>query len=279
MKKKKKICAVVGCLHAGSTVGLCPAENSIMLDDGGHYEPSSYQKEIWKHWVEFWRTTKQIATEENSEVVMVFLGDIMDGNHHQTTQIVSSNIAATQMMIAQECIDKAINTLGGAMSSMVFIRGTEAHAGKSGQYEEALARLYEKAVEVNGKKSHWGLTINMGNISIDLAHHGRIGQRAWTKLSGPASIGAETIIHCSIARQNVPDYVIRGHYHQWADTGDTFPKPRVIQIPSWQIPTAYVHRISPINYTRISVGGVIISEQSGARKVGGEVEYSTSISL
>lgn len=256
--------AIVSDLHCGSTVGLIH-ERGVALDDGGHYTPSAEQRELWRLWLSYWDRVRQ-ERKRGDRLIVALLGDLIDGDHHRTSQIVSRNTHATQYRIA-------IEALGTAMAlrpdRIIVIRGTEAHVGASAETEEAIARELDAwTYDDSPIRSHWHLQVESDGVLLDLAHHGRIGQRPWTRLTGPTTLSAQIALAAARAGERIPDIAIRGHYHQVADTGD-LAKPRVIQLPCWQLATSYVHRIAAGSVP--DVGGVIIRTDSGGYNLKWEV--------
>jgi hypothetical protein len=54
----------------------------------------------------------------------------------------------------------------------------------------------------------------------------------------------------------VPRYVLRGHNHLIDDSGDKVEGTRAIAMPSWQLKTAFGHRVAP--GSRSDIGGLIM---------------------
>jgi hypothetical protein len=86
---KPIVLAVVSDLHAGGTTALCPP--SIALDDGGEYNASKAQRWLWQCWGQFWDRAQSVRDEHAATFYQIFNGDLVDGNHHGTTQILSGN--------------------------------------------------------------------------------------------------------------------------------------------------------------------------------------------
>jgi hypothetical protein len=257
--------AVVSDLHCGSTVGLHP-DTPTPLDDGGSYNPSKAQ--LWLHdvWVNYWKSAR--AAAEGGEFHIITAGDLVDGDHHNTTQIVSRHGDA-QMNILQTCFAPILAE--GKIDSFTVVRGTEVHVGKSGSAENTFARwVAGQGVNVTreagtGNHSHWHFRGQYGGKMIDVAHHGRIGSRPWTKNNATLGLAAQIVMEYANQGQLAPELAIRGHYHQWVDTGDAF-RTRVIQMPAFQLATAYVHRVAP--GALADIGGAVIQIENGVLNVG-----------
>src|SRR5690606_36827403 len=167
------VLACVSDLHAGSTVGLCPA-SGIDLDDGGRYEPSKAQRWLWQCWREYWDEVARERDASGAALYVVLHGDVIDGAHHGTTQIVSGNLDV-QGAVARACLEVP-RALG--VDRWFVVRGTEAHVGPSAQAEEGIARwLGAERDRDTGTYSWWHLRLLVHDVLIDAAHHGRTGYR------------------------------------------------------------------------------------------------------
>lgn len=250
--------------HCGSTVGLHP-DTPTQLDDGGSYNPSKAQLWVYDVWKKFWETAKTAA--EGGTFHAITAGDLVDGDHHNTSQIVSRHPNA-QMDILKACFTPVLEQC--AFDSFTVIRGTEVHVGKSGSVENSFGRwLADQGLNVTreagtGNHSHWHFRGSFGGKVLDVAHHGRIGSRPWTKNNATLSLGAQIVMEYANQGQLAPDLAIRGHYHQWVDTGDAF-RTRVIQMPAFQLATAYVHKVAP--GALADIGGAIIQIENGVLNV------------
>jgi hypothetical protein len=254
------VIAVTSDQHCGSTVALCPPR--IELDDGGAYEASKAQRWLWQNWLAFWKQVEKVRAREKAKLYQVFNGDMTDGNHHGTTQILSGN-SSVQGMVVNECMKIP---LGLDPDRMWFIRGTEAHVGKSAEGEEKIAdglRRNKNPIvgdRDSGTSSHWHARLEIDGVRLDFAHHGRMGQRPWTKINVVANLAAEIFYEHSARGEPYPHLAVRSHHHRFADTGSAHPT-RVIQTPAWQLHTAFIHRIAPDSLA--DVGGVIIVIKDG----------------
>jgi hypothetical protein len=95
---------------------------------------------------------------------------------------------------------------------------------------------------------------------LDFAHHGRIGARPWTKGNGVLTLAVEIGYQHFRRGEPHPHLAIRSHFHQHFDTHDAHPV-RVVQMPAWQLHTAFGHRIAPDNLA--DIGGLIVVIRDG----------------
>jgi len=252
VSERPHLWAVVSDLHCNSTVGLCPA-SGVRLDDGGTYMPSNSQVWLWERWLETWARVADLSLELDASLRVVINGDVVDGDHHGTAQIISRNME-TQHETAMAVLDP-VRSL--APDHVFVVRGTEAHVGKSAQFEEAIARwLGAEEDPATGAASWWHLEAESNGSLLDFLHHGRMGQRPWTKMTGPGTLAAEIVLDRTSDGLQPPDIAVRSHHHRWSDSGDNF-RTRVIQIAGWQLSTAFIHRINSAAALP-SIGGLII---------------------
>ncbi len=249
------VLAVTSDHHCGSTVGLCPEE--VQLDDGGKYVASKAQRWLWVNWNTYWDKVAAIRKEHDAKLIQVFNGDMTDGDHHGTTQILSGNPTA-QASVVNEAMQRPRSMKPDAM---FFVRGTEAHVGKSAAFEERIALGLQKdghnviGDPDTGTASWWHAKINVGGWRFDFAHHGRMGQRPWTKPNVVNLLAFQIWTEHGLRGEEPPHFAFRSHLHQWADTFNTYPT-RLIQTPAWQLATAYVHKVAAESIA--DVGGVIV---------------------
>jgi hypothetical protein len=256
--------AITSDQHAGSTVALCPP--SIDLDDGGRYEASAAQRWLWGLWLGYWEWIEQLREKYKAELYQEFNGDMTDGNHHGTTQILSGNSTVQAHVV--DAVMRPPLALG--LDRMFWVRGTEAHVGPSAAYEERIATGLQKdgrpvvGDPETGKASWWHLRAEVEGVRLDFAHHGRGFGRPWTKGTGVGTLAAQIFFeHCE-ADEPFPHLAIRSHYHKHSDSGNQY-RTRVIQTPAWQLQTAYTHKVVPDSVA--DIGGIAVLCRDGQYEV------------
>lgn len=250
------VIAVVSDLHTGSTVGLCPP-GPIELDDGGSYQPSTAQQWLWQCWRDYWAEVERVRDRLKAPLFTVLNGDAFDGDHHGTSQIISRN-PMIQAQVASEVMDvpKAVG-----WDKLFVVRGTESHVGGSGSTEEGLARALGATGDPDtGNASWWHLRMDVQDVRLDFAHHGRTGYRPWTRHNATLLLAAQIFYEHAANGERHPDLAIRSHFHRHSDSHDAHPV-RVLQTPAWQLKTAYVHKVAPESIA--DVGGLIITIEDG----------------
>jgi hypothetical protein len=250
--KKPVVIAISSDHHTGSTLGLCPPEG-VRLDDDGAYKPSKAQAWTWNKWEAFWREVRATRDALKADLWNVYNGDLAEGDHHGTSQIISRN-PEPAAYVSDRVFGVPLE-LGPARQFVV--RGTEAHVGPSGATEEAWARRMKAEKNPETKTwSWWHLRFAVHGVRFDFQHHGRVGTRPWTKMNVVSALAAEIFYEharCSIPH---PHLAIRSHRHQFADTYDAHPT-RVISTAAWQLKTAHAHKVAPESIA--DVGGHIVT--------------------
>src|SRR3954466_7091952 len=84
--------------HCGSSVALCPPK--IELDDGGEYVASRAQQWLWQNWLDFWQRVERVRDREKAKLYQVWNGDLTEGSHHGSTQILSGNSSVQSQVVA-----------------------------------------------------------------------------------------------------------------------------------------------------------------------------------
>lgn len=227
------IVAAVSDLHSNGTTGLCPPR--FTLDDGGDYVASPAQRWLWRNWTDYWQTIANMKRDTGLPVAALVVGDAVDGDHHDTPQIITRN-EADQLRIAIKVMMPVLE-----VADRVFIiRGTESHVGKSAWREEALADDIGAVPSPDGTASWWHLYADFAGVTFDVQHHPESGSmRPWTAGAEVNRISAMLVYEYAGTRDKMPDVAIRAHRHQFRDSGTTHPV-RTFAMPAWQLATAFV---------------------------------------
>lgn len=258
-RPRSTLLACVSDTHAGSTVALHP-DSPTQLDDGGWYHPSLPQRWLWQGWTAYWDRIAELRASHDRLCVLIN-GDIFDGDHHNTSQIVSRNPGAEfdiALRIYQPMLDLRPDNI-------FVVRGTESHVGKSGSMEEAFAARVGATPDPDaGTHSWWHWRADIHGYRVTAAHHGRIGYRPWTRQNAVSMLAAQIFYEHAARGWRHPDLALRSHFHKHQDSYTAHPT-RVIQLPAWQLHTAYTHARLPEELS--DIGGVAVSLRDGSYHV------------
>lgn len=256
-KPRPVLVAVASDCHAGGTTALCP--DAIKLDDGGLYVASKAQQWLMGCWQDYWATIAAKRDDLNAELYVVINGDLVEGDHHRTTQILSGNPnaqAAAWIACAKVFLDLKPDHIA-------IIRGTGAHAGVSASSEEKIAdglRRDKRPIisdSETGSASWWHWRPEIQGVRLDFAHHGRMGRL-------PRTRGSQLVLYAwDITDEHVqsghpiPHLAFRAHNHKKGDTGSAAPV-RVVATGAWQLGTEHVHKVATDSLADIGGAYVVI---------------------
>lgn len=242
----------IGDLHVGSSVALCH-EDGVALEDGGHYMPNAAQLWLWDKWTQIVKRA-EAERKRGAHIVGIFMGEFVDGRHHETTQLASQS-PEIQAAAAVEVFGSFAN----ACHELYVMRGTDAHSGHGAASDFALGRQFGARVDpATGQHAFYHLRLDVAGVNFDVAHHVTLGGDD-VRLYGNA-IKRETAAMAMEWPQ--VDIVLRGHVHRYQDTGEAFGLRRWgFTVPAWQLKTAFTHRIS--RREAFTVGTNLIRIQSG----------------
>lgn len=227
-----------------------------MLDDGQVVQPSKPQLWLWDCWLGVHERVKAIAKDHRADLWAILNGDLVDGPaHHGTTQTMSNHPDA-QSYIAAETFRVTQNL---KPKRLFVVRGTEVHTGQSGSVEESIAHMIgaERDPETH-LWSRWHLRLRVHGLLLDVQHHGKgLGRLPHTKQNGANSL-AWRVFQTHVERNlEPPALVVRSHLHQFADSYGANRRTRGLFLPSFQLKTAYVHRVAADEIA--DVGAVVVT--------------------
>jgi hypothetical protein len=246
--------------HCGCRLGLCPPI-PITLDDGGTYVASEFQRKMWAWWREFWDEWVPKVTR-GEPYDLVHNGDAIDGVHHRSTHQISHNYQ-DQLRIAEIALRPEIEKCRMLGGTYYHIRGTEAHVGQSGIYEEQLAQRLGAKPNDQGQHARWDLWKRVGWAGgplVHLLHHvGTTGSAAHEASAVNAELTAEYVEAARWGRQP-PDFIVRSHRHRSiaVDLNSARGYAAAIVTPAWQGRTPFTWKIPGARISEPQVGGIVI---------------------
>lgn len=197
------------------------------------------QKWLNGSWLDFWRYVWQLAAPEGKKIhriVSIHTGDVIDGNHHGTNQIMHE--VEDQVKLALDMLQP----IRDMSDRMYGILGTEAHAGNSHGAERGIYRTLQV------DQYDYQLTLNIDGCILDVAHHSPMATLpAMYKIIADYDEG-----------QPRPRYILRGDRHVVTDTSEEDRSTRMMILPSWQLKTSFGQKVSTVR--RSDIGGLIIND-------------------
>jgi len=243
---------VISDTHIGSNAGICPP-GGYYLPDNNIYSQNKYQETTWRYWKDFWDKWIPSKIGKSKDVRIVMNGDIIDGYHHDTINIMSTSLPYQQF--AAEDVFKNINHYDG----LYILKGTDAHAGKSGEYEEAIARNVGalKCDETSNNYTDYQLWLKIDKVTFNIAHHiSTTSSAAYETSAGMRELVA-SLVEASQWGRALPNVIVRSHRHRFIPVSIPSLNGRIrcIITPGWQLRTPFVERIDRMRMPHI--GGVI----------------------
>lgn len=243
---------VVSDTHIGSNAGLCPP-SGFMLPDDNRYLPNKFQETTWRYWTHFWNKWVPKTIGKSKKVVVVINGDLIDGVHHETVNIMSTSLEYQQAAAIE--VIKEIDQYDG----LYIVRGTEVHAGKGAASEEMIARAVksEPCVKESNQLTDYQLWLNVNDVPFQIAHHIGVTSSAAYETSAPMRELVAALVEASQWGRPMPRVVVRSHRHRFVPISipSIHGRIRCVITPGWQLRTPHVERIDRMRMPHI--GGVI----------------------
>lgn len=231
LKKLTPLVALFADTHIGSNTAIAPAV--FRNDDNQLIHASPLQIWLLDNWNTVWAEVWERA--KNRPVIAVVNGDLIDGNHHESTQLMPN--IADQEQAAFEILEP----IRHKANRFYVVRGTSAHGGEASHNEKTLS------TRLGADSCSWELLIDINNELYNIAHH--VGARVQTAV--------EECIRSSIKLgERIPNWVFRAHKHVVDDTGTKYSFCRGVTLPAWQLRTGFgfkvsSHRVSDIGLAMV----------------------------
>jgi hypothetical protein len=242
---------VISDLHCGSTVALMPPDYQTL--EGQKVQQSKAQQWLWECWGRF---QKEVEAAVGGEPWALLLnGDLTEGVHHRTVQVVSSDVS-DHVGIAIDVLEP----LAAKATAVFVVKGTECHTHSA---EEAIARrLGARISPITGNHSADRWELEIGGVKTVARHHIPATIRDWLKgMQLSATLISEQAAAAGAGR-DIPRVVLAAHRH----TGGVYRDVGVgvcAVTPPWQLLTRYGHKVVPQAEQAIRCGGMILHYPGG----------------
>jgi hypothetical protein len=252
-------CIAISDTHSGCRLSLLPPEG-IHVDGGGLYLPSAFQLKMWALWREFWdEWVPEVTRGEPFD--LVHNGDALDGCHHNSTTQISHNME-DQQRIGEAVLGPVVALCKASGGTYYHIRGTEAHVGQSGEFEERLARTLGAKPNAEGQHARFDLWKRVGHCLVHFLHHiGTTSSAAHESSAVNAELTAEYVEAARWGREP-PDFIVRSHRHRSiaVDMNSAKGYAAAIVTPAWQGKTPYVWKVPGARISEPQIGGILIRQ-------------------
>lgn len=249
MKKNKPIrkIVVLSDIHCGSTKALLPP--GFVTLEGNRLSLNAMQEWLWLCWE---KTLSFIDKETKGEpFALVLNGDLIEGNHHGTKEIISPDVG--------DHFNAAVQTLAPlakiAAASFV-VRGTEAHVQNS---EAGLGKVLGCQLNQElGIHAFDRLVLELNGVRHVFRHH--IGTSVRRGLAGTQLSAnlAEEQVEAANNGEKIPRVVVCSHRHKFGLYQDT--NGLLVVTPPFQGLTRFGHKV--VSQARTNPGVVILSYEN-----------------
>lgn len=210
-EKVKKHVLILSDTHIGSTIGLWPR---VYTASSGHQiMQNNFQAWLWDCWEDMISRVRQ-ATKDD-KLVLVFNGDIVEGNHHRTTEIMTAE-TDDQVGCAIEVFKDLQEVLKPA--SQYFIRGTECHSKNIESVVGGIVGAVKN--QETGTYSFDHLLLDVNGIYCSFAHHTSCTSRPYLEASAHSIALGVAIMEAARNGDPIPSVIARAHRHRhgvWRD--------------------------------------------------------------
>ena len=234
MKSSPRVLILLSDLHVGATAGLLPP--GFVTFEGNTVEQNPYQKWLWSCWKDCWKWTHDVIGKDEWSAVVN--GDVIDGVHHETREIISSD-AADHSSAAVELLKEYLKDA----SSVYLTEGTNVHVQNSEHGIASSLRWHGvNVVSPNRRKSAWPeLDLSIHGACVLVDHHVATSGKSQNASSKFASTVADIRNRRGAAGWRQPQLIVRAHAHEfgiWNDGNCT-----MVVLPPWQGSTRFGRRV------------------------------------
>lgn len=249
-----KAIIAVSDLHIGSTVGLCLPEMQVV--DGGTYAANPFQLTLYKNWLNFWGEYVPAFTRRARKRVLVINGDVIDGVHHNTVNILSNSLEV-QEAAAIRVIKDIRRICPVKIDELHFVAGTEAHAGQAGECERRIAKETGGAPDGGGEYAPFQRWMEVDGTLFQFAHAIGTTSSAAYESSAPMRELVSSLVEAAQWGRPLPDVLVRSHRHRFIEVPIPTERGRIrlVVTPGWQLRTPFVERVDRMRMPHI--GGVV----------------------
>lgn len=249
-------------MHSGSTMALFPHYRDLQ---GGfwqfkhtRYTPSCKQCDLADHWDAC--ADKTAMARMGKRLIIVGMGDSVDGKHHQTLQLATHN-PDEQMEVHVWLMQRFMKRVGFDRSrgdKFYVLSGTETHTQEK---EDYIARELQAENNPDGSDIFDFLPLEINGKLFWFLHQG----------AGPgkgANIGNSLVswmknkyFELLEAGQRIPDAVISGHYHVPVYTTFTrnYKTIHGVILPPFQLKTRFGYKVAAAERENIGLSTIDIS--------------------
>ena len=239
--------------HSGSHVSPLPTQ--LWQFRGKNVTPNLLQKKLYNFHQEV--SEKIGAMRKSKKLIVVKLGDAIDGIHHETKELITQYLDE-QREINIKLTQRSLTAMNfGKDDRLYWVAGTPVHAGED---EEKIAKDFDVTVKYGKSRAVWPLLpININGVECLFFHHGASVGRGANKGNGLRNRLKNIRYDYMDAGEKPPEIVVTADKHQMdyqtlTNNGQIIM--RGIISPAWQVKTDFTYKINAEALSK--VGSVVI---------------------
>lgn len=211
--------------HVGSIYGLHPnyikvGNDWITLDEAGgwryknnpHYYLNSKQVRMWRNYENSVRTSALLRASKDCDLLVVVMGDAIDGDHHQTHQVTTKNEleqAAAHVSLMQWTLEQIGFDKG--RDKLVYLEGTESHTRDN---EEVIAQFLPAVRFDDGAACTPFFEMDIQGKLFWFYHHGVAAGYSYSAGAGLYNYIKQIYIDRKMHNKRAPDFVMTADKHK-----------------------------------------------------------------
>jgi hypothetical protein len=225
-----ELVVVISDIHAGSTVALMPPR--FELSDGNVIEANAVQRWFWKCWSHAQGWLSEIV--DGSPFALVLNGDLVEGDHHRTDQIISKRLTDHV-----ECARAILDPLAKKAARIFITKGTECHTGDT---EATVGYMLQAERDPEtGRRVFDRLTLDVCGCRFVARHHVTTTSRPWLEANGLGMELASEQLHSVRNGEPLPQVLAVAHRHVGGHIATN--EGLCLATPAWQALTRHGHKV------------------------------------
>lgn len=225
-----EVVAVLSDIHAGSTKGLFPPGFETL--EGQKVEQNVFQVWLWECWLRANAFLEE--TLDGAPFALVLNGDLIEGVHHGTKEIISPEVADHRLAAVA-----ILEPLAKKAEKLFVVRGTECHVNN---HEVSIGKeLGAVRNSETGIHAFDRLTIDVCGVRCVFRHHIPASVRRNLSATQLSIQLAEEQLEAANNGEKIPRVVACAHRHKPGfyqdDNGLCFVS------PPWQVLTRHGHKV------------------------------------
>ena len=264
---KDTFIVVLSDMHSGGSTALFPNRFWQSTTTEHNHTPTRRQKQMYRHFVDCMEYARE--NREGKRLIVIHDGDAIEGYHHNTTQVITSN-KKEQAELHIELMDTFLRHTKWSKQDgdqLYYVSGTETHTG---DVEHGIAKDLSAERNPYGGRIFDRLELKINNRLLWFVHHGKSRGDGANEGNALRNWLRDVYWDCAKSRRQPPDFVCTGHTHTPAYNTYVIPHENGYHTmhglicPSWQEKTRYAYKVAPLNKNEI---GAVYLEIKGTGEI------------